>query len=137
MSTAFITAVYVAASILFILSLGGMSNQESAKRSVWYGIVGMALAVAATLIGPGSGLWLMSLILIGLGGQFAGPWFFEAKLTFWLEAVILAAFGVSWLVQGRAVATLADPQDREDAAIARKIRAESKAPRINRRRSEA
>jgi H+-translocating NAD(P) transhydrogenase subunit beta len=32
--------------------LGGLSGQESAKRAVWYGIVGMALAVAATLYGP-------------------------------------------------------------------------------------
>jgi NAD(P) transhydrogenase subunit beta len=44
-------------AVLFILSLGGLSGQESAKRAVWYGIVGMALAVVATLIGPGSGLW--------------------------------------------------------------------------------
>lgn len=48
------TAAYVVAAILFILSLGGLSGQESAKRAVWYGIAGMALAVAATLIGPGS-----------------------------------------------------------------------------------
>ena len=48
----FTTAVYVVAAILFILSLGGLSGQESAKRAVWYGIVGMALAVTATLFGP-------------------------------------------------------------------------------------
>ncbi len=47
---------------------GGLSGQESAKRAVWYGIVGMALAVFATLIGPGSGLWLLSVILIAGGG---------------------------------------------------------------------
>ena len=40
-----VTALYIAASVLFILSLGGLSGQESAKRAVWYGIVGMALAV--------------------------------------------------------------------------------------------
>jgi len=45
--------------------------QKSAKRAVWYGIVGMGLAVFATLIGPGSGLWLLSLILIA-GGGFIG-----------------------------------------------------------------
>ena len=77
------------------------------KRNLVYRVSGVTIAVAA--------------IGIGVGGQFAGPWFFEANLTFWLEAVILAAFGISWLVQGRAVATLADPQDREDAAIARTI----------------
>jgi NAD(P) transhydrogenase subunit beta len=68
MEFGFTTAAYVVAAILFILSLGGLSGQESAKRAVWYGIAGMALAVAATLIGPGSGLWLLSIILIGGGG---------------------------------------------------------------------
>lgn len=58
MDLGFTTAAYVVAAILFILSLGGLSGQESAKRAVWYGIVGMALAVFATLIGPGSGLWV-------------------------------------------------------------------------------
>ncbi|SMC73172.1 NAD(P)(+) transhydrogenase (Re/Si-specific) subunit beta [Primorskyibacter flagellatus] len=68
MEFGFTTAAYVVAAVLFILSLGGLSGQESAKRAVWYGIVGMALAVFATLIGPGSGLWLLSLILIAAGG---------------------------------------------------------------------
>ncbi|MGC6485589.1 MAG: NAD(P)(+) transhydrogenase (Re/Si-specific) subunit beta [Candidatus Puniceispirillales bacterium] len=45
------TAAYISATVLFILSLGGLSNQESAKRAVWYGIIGMAIAVIATIIG--------------------------------------------------------------------------------------
>jgi H+-translocating NAD(P) transhydrogenase subunit beta len=44
-------------AVLFILSLGGLSGQESAKRAVWYGIAGMAIAVLATIVGPGQGLW--------------------------------------------------------------------------------
>ncbi|MEO3477223.1 NAD(P)(+) transhydrogenase (Re/Si-specific) subunit beta [Phaeobacter sp. CAU 1743] len=68
MEYGFTTAAYVVAAVLFILSLGGLSGQESAKRAVWYGIAGMALAVFATLIGPGSGLWLLSLVLIAGGG---------------------------------------------------------------------
>jgi H+-translocating NAD(P) transhydrogenase subunit beta len=68
MEFGFTTAAYVVAAVLFILSLGGLSGQESAKRAVWYGIVGMALAVAATLMGPGAGFWLLSLILIAAGG---------------------------------------------------------------------
>ena len=68
MEFGFTTAAYVVAAVLFILSLGGLSGQESAKRAVWYGIVGMALAVAATLMGPGAGLWFVSLILIAAGG---------------------------------------------------------------------
>ena len=68
MELGFTTAVYVVAAVLFILSLGGLSGQESAKRAVWYGIVGMALAVIATLIGPGGELWWLSAVLIGAGG---------------------------------------------------------------------
>jgi len=68
MEFGFTIAAYVVAAVLFILSLGGLSGQESAKRAVWYGIAGMALAVLATLIGPGSGLWWLSIILIAGGG---------------------------------------------------------------------
>ena len=68
MEYGFTTAAYVVAAVLFIQSLGGLSGQESAKRAVWYGIVGMALAVAATLYGPGSGNWLISLAMIAAGG---------------------------------------------------------------------
>ncbi len=68
MEYGFTTAAYVVAAVLFILSLGGLSGQESAKRAVWYGIAGMALAVAATLVGPGAGNWFASLIMIGIGG---------------------------------------------------------------------
>ncbi|MGI9363575.1 MAG: NAD(P)(+) transhydrogenase (Re/Si-specific) subunit beta [Rhizobiaceae bacterium] len=66
METGFITAVYVAASILFILALGGMSNQESAKRSIWYGIVGMGLAVLATLFSAQVGnYWIIAIMIAG------------------------------------------------------------------------
>ena len=68
MEFGFTTAAYVVAAVLFILSLGGLSGQESAKRAVWYGIVGMALAVFSTLIGPGAGLWALSIVLIAAGG---------------------------------------------------------------------
>lgn len=47
------TAAYLFASILFILSLGGLSSQESAKRGVLYGIVGMLIAIIATVLGAG------------------------------------------------------------------------------------
>ena len=68
MAYGFTTAAYVVAAVLFILSLGGLSGQESAKRAVWYGIAGMALAVAATLYGPGADNWLISLAMIVVGG---------------------------------------------------------------------
>jgi H+-translocating NAD(P) transhydrogenase subunit beta len=66
MEMGFTTAAYVIAAVLFILSLGGLSGQESAKRAVWYGIAGMALAVLATLAAA-SGAWLAA-ALIAAGG---------------------------------------------------------------------
>jgi len=53
--------------VLFILSLGGLSNQESAKRAVWYGIVGMALAVGATIFGPQVEITLELMLMIAVG----------------------------------------------------------------------
>lgn len=46
-------ASYLFASILFILSLGGLSSQESAKRGVLYGIAGMIIAILSTVLGEG------------------------------------------------------------------------------------
>ena len=68
MDYGFTTAAYVVAAVLFIQSLGGLSGQESAKRAVWYGIAGMALAVLATLYGPGIGNWYVSVVMIAIGG---------------------------------------------------------------------
>jgi NAD(P) transhydrogenase subunit beta len=42
---------YIIATILFILALGGLSNQETARRGNWYGITGMAVALIATVLG--------------------------------------------------------------------------------------
>ena len=42
---------YIIATILFILALGGLSNQETARRGNWYGIIGMAIALVATIAG--------------------------------------------------------------------------------------
>ncbi|HBW85050.1 MAG TPA: NAD(P) transhydrogenase subunit beta [Gammaproteobacteria bacterium] len=65
-----VTAAYVVAAVLFILALGGLSNQEKAKRAIWYGIVGMTLAVAATVSSAGGQTVLISLMVIlgGIGG---------------------------------------------------------------------
>jgi NAD(P) transhydrogenase subunit beta len=67
MTFGIVSAAYIAAAVLFILSLGGLSGQESAKRAVWYGIAGMALAVFATVFGPGIGNGLVILVMIALG----------------------------------------------------------------------
>jgi len=69
MEMGFTTAAYVVAAVLFILSLGGLSGQESAKRAVWYGIAGMALAVVATLLSIGGGAaGVIAVVMVAAGG---------------------------------------------------------------------
>ena len=70
MTIGLLTASYITSSVLFILALGGLSNQEKAKRAVWYGIVGMAIAVFATIYGNQVFFtewlnWLIAAILVG------------------------------------------------------------------------
>lgn len=52
MSQGLVTAAYIVAIILFILTLGGLSNQETSRRGNLYGIIGMTLAIIATIFGP-------------------------------------------------------------------------------------
>ena len=52
MSSTLLTVSYLAATILFVLSLGGLSNPETSRRGNLYGMIGMAIAVLATVLGP-------------------------------------------------------------------------------------
>lgn len=52
MSEGLVTAAYIGAILLFILTLGGLSNQETARKGNVYGIIGMTLAILATVFGP-------------------------------------------------------------------------------------
>ena len=69
MSASLATVSYIGATILFILSLGGLSNQETSRRGNLFGMVGMALAVAATVFGPqvtAAGLpWIIGAMVVG------------------------------------------------------------------------
>jgi NAD(P) transhydrogenase subunit beta len=69
MSTSLATVAYLGAIILFILSLGGLSNPETARRGNLFGIVGMTIAVLATVFGPrvtGAGIpWIIGALVIG------------------------------------------------------------------------
>jgi len=71
MSSSLATVAYIGATILFILSLGGLSNQTTALRGNLYGMVGMTLAVLATVFGPqvtAAGLpWIIGAMVIGGG----------------------------------------------------------------------
>ena len=69
MSVSLTTVAYIGATILFILSLGGLSHPESARRGNLYGMIGMALAVLATVFGPfvsTAGIpWIIGAMVVG------------------------------------------------------------------------
>ena len=62
------SAVYIAASILFILSLSGLSHQESARRGNLFGIAGMAIAICATLLASTPTSYALVLGVMAVGG---------------------------------------------------------------------
>lgn len=68
MSLGFVTAAYIIAAILFIMSLAGLSKHETAKAGCWYGIVGMGIALIATIFGPQSQGTIWILIAMAIGG---------------------------------------------------------------------
>jgi NAD(P) transhydrogenase subunit beta len=63
-----ITVSYIIATILFILALGGLSNQETARRGNWYGIIGMAIALIATVLGVVSSNYEILFAALVVGG---------------------------------------------------------------------
>ncbi|MBI5659295.1 MAG: Re/Si-specific NAD(P)(+) transhydrogenase subunit beta [Nitrosomonadales bacterium] len=69
MSASLATVSYIGATILFILSLGGLSHPETSRRGNLYGMIGMALAVLATIFGPRVTMagvpWIIGSMLVG------------------------------------------------------------------------
>ena len=63
-----ITASYILATILFILALGGLSKQETARRGNWYGIAGMAIALLATVLGGVTQNYALLIASLTVGG---------------------------------------------------------------------
>ena len=69
MTSGLTTVAYIGATILFILSLGGLSNPETSRRGNLYGIIGMTIAVLATVFGPrvaAAGIpWIVAAMVLG------------------------------------------------------------------------
>ncbi len=68
-SAGLVTASYIVATILFILALGGLSNQETARRGNWYGIIGMTIALLATIFGVVTRNYAILIIALLIGGS--------------------------------------------------------------------
>ena len=110
-TTELATVAYIGATILFILSLGGLSNQSTALRGNLYGIVGMTLAVLATVFGPSVTLagipWIIGAVLVGGSiGLYAAR---TVKMTQMPELVALmhSMVGLAAMLVG--FATFVDP----------------------------
>ncbi|MDX1458795.1 MAG: NAD(P)(+) transhydrogenase (Re/Si-specific) subunit beta [Marinobacter sp.] len=78
MITGVITASYIGASALFILALGGLSHQESARRGNLYGMLGMGLALAVTILGIVSNNY--AILLVGMAAGGAIGWYLAKKV---------------------------------------------------------
>ncbi|AIU72847.1 NAD(P)(+) transhydrogenase (Re/Si-specific) subunit beta [Hafnia alvei] len=67
MSGGLVTAAYIVAAILFIFSLAGLSKHETSKQGNIFGVVGMAIALIATIFGPDSSNvgWIIVAMVIG------------------------------------------------------------------------
>ena len=94
MSQSLATVAYLGAAILFILSLGGLSNPETSRRGNLLGMVGMALAVLATVFGPRvspAGMaWIVGALVLG------GGW---TQLNLYaIPAVVVIAIATSLLI---------------------------------------
>ena len=91
LSESLTTMAYLGAAILFILSLGGLSNPETSRRGNFYGMLGMALAVLATIFGPkvsadGYSWVIVALVVGGSVGLYAAK---VVKMTQMPELVAL------------------------------------------------
>ena len=68
-SAGIVTVSYIAATVLFILALSGLSNPETARRGNWFGIAGMTIALLATILGVVTQQYAMLLVALLIGGS--------------------------------------------------------------------
>ncbi len=84
-----VTVSYVAATILFILSLGGLSNPETARRGNLYGMVGMAIAIVATVLSDSVHGYIALLACMAVGGSIGAFAAIKVKMTEMPELVAM------------------------------------------------
>jgi len=84
-----LTVIYLVAAILFILSLGGLSQQETARRGNLYGIIGMVVAIGVTMLNPHFASFELPLAAIGIGGVIGAVLAARVAMTAMPELVAL------------------------------------------------
>ena len=72
-SQGLISAAYIVAALLFIFSLSGLSKQETAETGNWYGIIGMSIALIATIADPRVDNVLVIFVAMSVGARPARP----------------------------------------------------------------
>lgn len=104
MSAGIVTVSYIGASVLFILALGGLSNQETARRGNLYGMIGMGLALIATLFGIVTDNYSILIFGAAIGG-FVG-WMLAKKVEMTqmpeLVAILHSLVGLAAVLVGYA-----------------------------------
>ncbi|WP_341662816.1 Re/Si-specific NAD(P)(+) transhydrogenase subunit beta [Vibrio sp.] len=89
MSAGLTQAAYIVAALFFILSLAGLSKQESAKYGNYYGIAGMAIALIATIFGPESQGFVWIIIAMAIGGTIGIHYAKKVEMTEMPELVAI------------------------------------------------
>jgi len=80
---------YIVAAILFILSLSGLSNQESARKGNYYGMLGMAIAIVATTLSASVSVYGMLIAAIAIGGLIGAKAALKVEMTQMPELVAI------------------------------------------------
>jgi NAD(P) transhydrogenase subunit beta len=89
MSQSLVTMSYIAATVLFILSLSGLSNQETARRGNYYGMLGMAIAILATVLSPAVTSYVILIVALLIGGAIGTKAALKVEMTQMPELVAI------------------------------------------------
>lgn len=104
MSQSLISMAYIAAAILFILSLSGLSNQETSRRGNYYGMLGMVIAILAAVLSPSVTAYTILIAALVVGGVIGARAAFKVEMTQMPElvAVMHSLVGIAAVLVGYA-----------------------------------
>ncbi|MFA5982841.1 MAG: Re/Si-specific NAD(P)(+) transhydrogenase subunit beta [Methylococcaceae bacterium] len=89
MTNSLVTMSYIAATVLFILSLSGLSHQETARKGNYYGMLGMAIAIIATTLSPSVNSYIVLILALLIGGFIGSKAAIKVEMTQMPELVAI------------------------------------------------